>query len=101
MLLFELFLIFLLILINAFFSASEISLISLRKSRVRQLVKSGNPVARKVQKLQEEPERFLATVQIGVTLVGTLAAAIGGRISASFLPGSFKRLPNHWPWPLL
>ena len=81
MLLFELSLILLLILVNGFFAASEISLISLRKSRVRQLVKSGDRRARKVQKLQEEPERFLATVQIGVTLVGTLAAALGGIIA--------------------
>src|SRR3990172_11705215 len=93
MLLFELFLIFLLILINAFFSASEISLISLRKSRVRQLVKSGNPVARKVQKLQEEPERFLATVQIGVTLVGTLAAAMGGVIAVENIKPYLSALP--------
>ena len=81
MLLTDTLLILLLILVNGFFSASEISLISLRKSRVRHLVKSGNVAARRVQRLQEEPERFLGTVQIGVTLVGTLAAAIGGVIA--------------------
>ncbi len=81
MLLPDIFLIFLLIIVNGFFAASEISLISLRKSRVRHLVKSGSVAARRVQKLQEEPERFLGTVQIGVTLVGTLAAAIGGVIA--------------------
>ena len=59
MLLLELSLIFLLILLNGFFSAAEISLISLRRSRVRHLVKSGNPIARRIQKLQEEPERAL------------------------------------------
>jgi magnesium and cobalt exporter, CNNM family len=79
--LFDILLISLLIIVNGFFSASEISLISLRRSRVRHLAKSGNPVARRVQKLQEEPERFLGTVQIGITLVGTLAAAIGGVIA--------------------
>src|SRR5512147_2952091 len=67
--------------LSGFFSASEISLISLRKSRVRHLVKSGHPAARRLQRLQEEPERFLATVQIGVTLLGTLASAIGGAIA--------------------
>jgi len=77
----ELSLILLLILLNGFFAASEISLISLRKSRVRHLVKSGNAKAKRVQKLQEEPERFLATVQIGVTLIGTLAATFGGVIA--------------------
>ncbi len=79
--LFNILLISALIILNGFFSASEISLISLRKSRVRHLVKSGHPAARRVQRLQEEPERFLATVQIGVTLVGTLASAIGGAIA--------------------
>ena len=64
MLFLELLIIILLILMNGFFAASEISLISLRKSRVRHLVKSGNTNARRIQKLQEEPERFLATVQI-------------------------------------
>ena len=81
MLLFDILLIFLLIIVNGFFSAAEISLISLRKSRVRHLVKSGSAAAKKVQKLQEEPERFLGTVQIGVTLVGTLASTIGGIIA--------------------
>jgi putative hemolysin len=81
MLLFDIILIFSLILVNGFFSASEIALISLRKSRVRHLVKSGQASAKKVQRLQEDPERFLATVQIGVTLVGTMAAAIGGAIA--------------------
>ncbi|MEK6698314.1 MAG: hemolysin family protein [Nitrospirota bacterium] len=81
MLIIELFLIFFLILMNGFFSASEIALISLRKSRVRHLVKTGSAAARRVQKLQEEPERFLATVQIGVTLIGTLASALGGVIA--------------------
>lgn len=81
MLFIEIFIIILLILVNGFFSSSEIALISLRKSRVRHLVKSGSAAARRVQRLQEEPERFLATVQIGVTLVGTLASALGGVIA--------------------
>ncbi len=93
MLLIELFLIFSLILINGFFSASEISLISLRKSRVRQLAKAGSVAARRVQKLQEEPERFLATVQIGVTLVGTLASALGGVIAIERITPVFRALP--------
>ncbi|HAS55643.1 MAG: hypothetical protein A2X56_01560 [Nitrospirae bacterium GWC2_57_13] len=93
MLFIELFLIFSLVLINGFFSASEISLISLRKSRVRQLAKAGSAAARRVQKLQEEPERFLATVQIGVTLVGTLASALGGVIAIERITPFFRALP--------
>jgi len=85
MLLFDIFVIASLVIVNGFFAASEISLISLRKSRVRHLVKSGNAAARRVQRLQEEPERFLATVEIGITLVGTLAAALGGIIAVVHL----------------
>ncbi len=89
----EIFLIFLLILLNGFFAASEISLISLRKSRVRHLVKSGNPKAKKIQKLQEEPERFLATIQTGVTLIGTLAATLGGVIAIERIKPVFASMP--------
>ncbi len=81
MILFDLFAILILILVNGYFSASEIALISLRKSRVRHLVKTGNRTAKRVQKLQEDPERFLATVQIGITLVASLASALGGIIA--------------------
>jgi len=93
MLLLELFIIALLILLNGFFAASEISLISLRKSRVRHLVKSGNTKAGKIQRLQEEPERFLATVQTGVTLIGTLAAALGGVIAIERIKPVFAAMP--------
>ncbi len=93
MLFLELSLIFLLILLNGYFSAAEISLISLRRSRVRHLVKSGNPIARRIQKLQEEPERFLATVQIGVTLIGTLAATLGGVIAIERIKPVFAAVP--------
>jgi putative hemolysin len=93
MLFIELFIILLLILINGYFSASEIALISLRKSRVRHLVKSGNRAARRVQLLQEEPERFLATVQIGVTLVGTLASALGGVIAIERITPLLREVP--------
>ncbi len=91
--LFDILLIASLIIVNGFFSASEISLISLRKSRVRHLVKSGDPAARRVQRLLEEPERFLGTVQIGITLVGTLAAAIGGIIAVVHIKPLLLSLP--------
>ena len=89
----ELFLVFLLILANGFFSASEIALISLRKSRVRHLVKTGSSAAKRVQKLQEEPERFLAAVQIGVTLVGTLASTLGGVIAIERIKPVLSEVP--------
>jgi len=93
MLLLELLIILLLILLNGFFAASEISLISLRKSRVRHLVKSGNAKAKRIQKLQEEPERFLAVIQICITLIGTLAATFGGVIAIERIKPFLASLP--------
>ncbi|MHB1189769.1 MAG: hemolysin family protein, partial [Armatimonadota bacterium] len=66
-----------LILINAFFAMAEIALVSVRKTRIRQLIDEGVASARSVEKLLEDPTRFLATVQIGVTLVGFFASAAG------------------------
>lgn len=85
MVLIEIVIILLLVLLNGYFSATEIALISLRRSRVRHLVKTGSRTAVRVQRLQEHPERFLATVQIGVTLIGSLASAIGGVIAIEYL----------------
>lgn len=90
---FEILLIAFLILLNGFFAAVEIALISVRKSRVRHLAKAGSAAARRVQRLQEKPERFLATVQIGVTLIGSLAGAIGGAAAVENIKPIFLALP--------
>ncbi|MFQ3550205.1 MAG: CNNM domain-containing protein, partial [Armatimonadota bacterium] len=71
----QLLLIFVLILLNGFFAAAEIALVSVRRTRIKQLVEEGNSRAITVQNLIEKPTRFMATVQIGVTLVGFLASA--------------------------
>jgi len=89
----QIILIIALILANGFFASSEFSLISLRKSRVKELVDSGNKKALLVQKLQSEPEKFLATVQIGVTLVGTLASVVGGAKIVDLLIPLLRKLP--------
>ncbi len=90
---FEILLIAFLILLNGFFAAVEIALISARKSRVRHLAKAGSVAAKRVQRLQEKPERFLATVQIGVTLIGSLAGAIGGAAAVENIKPVFLALP--------
>jgi len=82
-----------LVLLNAFFAMAEIALVSVRKTRIRQLVEEGLPRARTVQKLLEDPTRFLATVQIGVTLVGFFASAVGAVTLAVPLGDLFKRVP--------
>lgn len=76
--LFEITLVLLLILANGFFSSAEIAVISARKSVLKERSDEGDKHARYVQTLQNNPEPFLATVQIGVTLLGSAAAAIGG-----------------------
>jgi putative hemolysin len=70
--------ILLLILANGLFSMSEIALVSSRKAKLQQLADGGDAKARKALALLHEPGKFLATVQVGITLVGTLAGAYGG-----------------------
>ena len=60
---------------NAFFAAAEMSLVSVRRTRIKQLVEEGNAKARAVLALLERPTNFMATVQIGLTVVGFLASA--------------------------
>jgi len=74
----QILIILLLIIANGFFSSSEIALISARRSRIKQLSEKGHKKARLVNKLQSKPDIFLATIQVGITLVGTLASVVGG-----------------------
>lgn len=64
-----------LVLLNAFFAASEIALLSLNDNKIRMMADGGNKKARLLMKLTGEPGRFLATIQIGITLAGFLASA--------------------------
>lgn len=86
-------LIIFLLLLNAFFAMAEIALVSVRKTRIRQLVEEGVPHARNVQKLLEDPTQFLATIQIGVTLVGFFASAAGAVTFARPLAGVLSGIP--------
>lgn len=89
----ELLFVFVLILANGFFSGSELAIISARKSRIAQLVASGDEKAKIVESLQDDPHRFLATVQIGVTIVGSLASAVGGAAAVQYLKPVFLSFP--------
>jgi len=64
-----------LIIMNAFFAASEIALISLNDNKLKVMAEQGNKKARQLKNLLDEPSRFLATIQIGITLAGFLASA--------------------------
>jgi putative hemolysin len=86
-------LIALFIVINGFFAASEIAVVTIRRSRIRQLIDEGRSNARVLNKLREEPDRFLATTQIGVTLAGALASAIGGAAAIKVLKPILSSVP--------
>ncbi|MEL7624487.1 MAG: hemolysin family protein [Clostridiales bacterium] len=64
-----------LILVNAFFTMSEIAVISVNDNKIKRMAEEGNPKAKKLLVLLEKPSQFLSTIQIGVTLAGFLASA--------------------------
>src|ERR671919_881168 len=101
---FEAILIFILILANGFFAASEIAMIATRKSRIDALLERGVKSASAVARLKNDPDRFLATVQIGVTVVSSLASAIGGAAAIGYLEPKIESLPiplfAHWARPI-
>lgn len=74
----ELVLILALLLVNGVFAMAEIALVSSRKAKLQNLLDEGERRAGRVLELAKSPGRFLSTVQVGITLVGTCAAAVGG-----------------------
>lgn len=81
----ELIVIFCMIILNGFFAAAEFSIISIRRSRIAQLVADGDPRAQIVAELQDDPHRLLAVVQIGMTVTGATASTLGGIIAVNHL----------------
>lgn len=74
----EIAVILILILANGFFSAAEIAIVSARRSRLQHEIDIRHAGAKQALDLAEHPERFLATVQVGITLISTFTAAFGG-----------------------
>ncbi|MCK6522182.1 hemolysin family protein [Myxococcota bacterium] len=85
-------------LLNGVFSGAEIAVLSLRKTRLAELLEQGSARARAVDSLRRDPERFLATVQIGITVVGASAAAFGGASFAERLAPSVAAVPTLAPY---
>jgi putative hemolysin len=80
--------IILLLLGNGLFSGSEIAIISARRSSLERLAEQGSRAAARVRELQDNMDQFLATVQIGVTVCGTLAGVLGGVLASRYVePG--------------
>jgi putative hemolysin len=88
-----------LILLNAFFAGAEMAVVSARTSRLRALADDGNARAAAALRLKEDPDRFLATVQVGVTFVGTMASAVGGVAAIERLEPVFASFPVSWVRP--
>ena len=79
----EVLIVFLLILVNGVFAMSELALVSARRARLAVLERKRLPGATKARELAEDPQRFLPTVQVGITLVSMLTGVVGGaRIAA-------------------
>ncbi len=94
----ELLVVLALILANGVFAGAEIAIIALRKTRIAQLVEEGRASARAVKRLRDQPERFLATVQIGITVVSSTAAAFGGASIAGRLAPALSGVPGVGPY---
>lgn len=89
------------ILVNAFFSGTEMAIISLNDAKMHKLAEEGNKNARKVISFLDNPGIFLATIQVGVTLAGFLSSAFAANSFAAVLAGVFD--PEHlrsWIEPL-
>lgn len=93
----EIFIIIVLILMNGVLSMSEIALVSARKSRLEADAKKGSLAAKTALNLSNEPDRFLSTIQIGITLIGILTGLYSGESLAapfalmlsSFIPSAY------------
>ena len=78
--------------LNAFFAASEIAFISLNDNKIEKQAKEGNKKAKQIQKMLENPSKFLATIQIGITLAGFLSSAFASDAFADML----APILNNW-----
>lgn len=90
--------ILLLILANGLFALSEMAIVSARKARLQHWAERGDARARAALELAGAPNRFLSTVQIGITLVGILAGAAGGTTLAAKLEAPLSRIPALSPY---
>jgi putative hemolysin len=94
----EILLLLFLIVLNGLFAMSEFAMVAARKSRLQPLADNGNERAKIALELAEHPDRLLATVQIGITLIGTLAGAIGGATLSRQLAAWLAAVPLLAPY---
>ena len=94
----EILIIFILILLNGLFALSEAAVISSRKVRLQQRASEGDKQAQRAFELANNPANFLSTVQIGITLIGVLAGAVGGAKVAAALAPIIATIPLFAPY---
>jgi putative hemolysin len=81
-----------LVLLNGLFVAAEIALVTVRRSRIEQLIDEGNRRAVRVRRVVDDPGRFLAVIQLGITFIGFLASAFAAISLVRVLAAAFVRL---------
>ncbi len=94
----EILIVLFLIILNGVFAMAEIAIVSSRKSKLQQLANEGNKNALAALELAKSPNRFLSTVQIGITLIGIFAGAFGGATIAENLAAQFNQIPAIAPF---
>jgi putative hemolysin len=87
-----------LILLNGILALSEAAMLSVRKARLQQRLNDGDKRARQALKLAENPNRFLSTIQIGITVIDVLIGAISGATVAELLSETFAQVPALAPF---
>lgn len=88
----QLIVLLILILINAYFAASEIAFISLNDAKIEKQAKEGNKKAKQIEKMLKNPSKFLATIQIGITFAGFLSSAFASDAFADMLAPALNNL---------
>ena len=88
----QIFILLILILLNAYFAASEIAFISLNDAKIEKQAKEGNKKAKQIEKMLKNPSKFLATIQIGITLAGFLSSAFASDAFADILAPALNKL---------
>lgn len=94
----EILIVILLILLNGIFAMAEMAIVSSRKTKLQQQANEGNKNAQAALDLATSPNRFLSTVQIGITLIGIFAGVFGGATIAEYLASYFHQIASIAPY---
>lgn len=94
----DIIIILLLILLNGFFALSEIAIVSARKNKLETERKRGKRGAQRALKLRSDPDNFLSSVQVGITLIGIINGAYGGQAFAGYLVPFFSQFDAAAPF---